>query len=191
MMKEGRKADVEKERFHYEFELYRFTCESEIYEFHCESEIWEFHCESEICEFHCESSCPKIVLFVFSKLKRLQSADHICNPLQQKRWTKRLQSARRRLFEVKSELGGVEQAKSKLGEAEQAKSNPRLSQMEQRSPVAGGEGNRRRKALAEGKMAAVEENQRRYGRKWLEVDGPSLYHAEDAQAFHCLRASKK
>ena len=38
------------------------------------------------------------VLFVFSKSKHLQSADHICNPLQQKRWTKRLQSARRRLF---------------------------------------------------------------------------------------------
>ncbi|KAL4574478.1 hypothetical protein LXL04_021310 [Taraxacum kok-saghyz] len=40
---------------------------------------------------------PK-VLFVFSKPKHLQSADHICKPLQQKRWTKRLQSARRRLF---------------------------------------------------------------------------------------------
>ncbi|KAL4572237.1 hypothetical protein LXL04_019007 [Taraxacum kok-saghyz] len=31
--------------------------------------------------------------------KRLQSADHICKALQKKRWSKRLQSARRRLFE--------------------------------------------------------------------------------------------
>ncbi|KAL4587644.1 hypothetical protein LXL04_000516 [Taraxacum kok-saghyz] len=29
--------------------------------------------------------------------KYLQSADHICKPMQQKRWTKRLKSARRRL----------------------------------------------------------------------------------------------
>ena len=38
------------------------------------------------------------MLFVFSEVKRLQSADDICKPLQKKRWTKRLQSARRRLF---------------------------------------------------------------------------------------------
>ncbi|KAL4582279.1 hypothetical protein LXL04_006823 [Taraxacum kok-saghyz] len=44
------------------------------------------------------SSKETKVAFVFSKPKHLQSADHICKTLQQKRWTKRLQSARRRLF---------------------------------------------------------------------------------------------
>ncbi|KAM0034969.1 putative RNA recognition motif domain, nucleotide-binding alpha-beta plait domain superfamily [Helianthus debilis subsp. tardiflorus] len=38
------------------------------------------------------------VLFVFSAGKGLQSADHICSHLQEKRWTKCLQSARRRWF---------------------------------------------------------------------------------------------
>ncbi|KAJ0827962.1 hypothetical protein HanRHA438_Chr17g0831811 [Helianthus annuus] len=38
------------------------------------------------------------VLFVFSAGKGLQSADHICRHLQEKRWTKCLQSARRRGF---------------------------------------------------------------------------------------------
>ncbi|MFS7960763.1 hypothetical protein Hanom_Chr08g00706851 [Helianthus anomalus] len=38
------------------------------------------------------------VLFVFSAGKCLQSADHICRHLQEKRWTKCLQSARGRWF---------------------------------------------------------------------------------------------
>ncbi|KAL4583532.1 hypothetical protein LXL04_008108 [Taraxacum kok-saghyz] len=135
-----------------------------------------------------------------SETKCLQSADHVYKHLQQKRWTKRLQSATRRFkVEAKSELGGAEQAKSKLGGAEQEKSElgegksakERLSQMEQRSPVAGGEGNRRspvEKEIGE-QMADLEENQRRRKacsiQKWLEVDGPSLYHAEDAQTQNC------
>ncbi|KAJ0537255.1 hypothetical protein HanIR_Chr09g0450601 [Helianthus annuus] len=45
--------------------------------------------------FHREQS---LVLFVFSVGKGLQSADHICRHLQEKRWTKCLQSARRREF---------------------------------------------------------------------------------------------
>ncbi|KAL4563855.1 hypothetical protein LXL04_027903 [Taraxacum kok-saghyz] len=40
---------------------------------------------------------PSISSIPFLLPKHLQSADHICKPLQQKRWTKRLQSARRRL----------------------------------------------------------------------------------------------
>ncbi|KAL4564799.1 hypothetical protein LXL04_028870 [Taraxacum kok-saghyz] len=37
------------------------------------------------------------VLFVFSEPKHLQSADHICKALHKKRWSKRLQSAAKRL----------------------------------------------------------------------------------------------
>jgi len=40
----------------------------------------------------------KVAMFVFSKRKFMKSADHLCNPLQQKRWTKRLQLVIRSLF---------------------------------------------------------------------------------------------
>ncbi|KAJ0458485.1 hypothetical protein HanIR_Chr15g0785631 [Helianthus annuus] len=45
-----------------------------------------------------QTSTHTKVLFVFSGRKGLQSADHICRHLQEKRWTKCLQSARRRGF---------------------------------------------------------------------------------------------
>ncbi|KAL4573228.1 hypothetical protein LXL04_020027 [Taraxacum kok-saghyz] len=71
------------------------------------------------------------VLFVFSKLKHLQSADHICKPLQQKRWTKRLQSEL--LNRQKSEQ--ISTPLSRFGEESEVAIWRRIGARWSRSPV--------------------------------------------------------
>ncbi|KAL4579347.1 hypothetical protein LXL04_015489 [Taraxacum kok-saghyz] len=133
-----------------------------------------------------------LVLFVFSKPKHLQSADHICKPLQQKRWTKRLQSTRRRLLE---KTDGAAKSRRRLL---CNRSLEKEGLLRRRS---------RRKGVAVARWSSAEMEQRRcwsscemrsrdgrkgsaiakqgYGsEKRLEVIGLCLRGAEDAQTFH-------